>query len=112
MTSTICSSDKEEGQLGPALQQIRDELREIREMLAGARKEFYTIDEVAEMTGRTPYTVRRWVSAGRISATRVQGSGPHGRLLIARDQLQQLIGSGRGGTVPADVGPETQPTPS
>jgi excisionase family DNA binding protein len=112
MASVVSASDEQEGHLGPVLQQIRDELREIRDMLAGAHKELYTVDEIAELTGRTPYTVRRWVAEGRIRATRVQGTGPRGRLLIARDQLQQLIGSGRGGTVPADVGAETQPAPS
>jgi excisionase family DNA binding protein len=112
MASAICSSDEGDAPMGPVLRQIVDELREIHEMLAGARKAFYTVDEVAELTGRTPYTVRRWVSEGRICATRVQGTGPRGRLLIAHDQLQQLIGSGRGGTVPAHVVAETQPTQS
>jgi excisionase family DNA binding protein len=89
------------------LTEILSSIRELREILAGAHKPLYTIEEVAELTGRSAYTVRRWVNEGRIHATRVQGTGPRGRLLIAHDQLQQLISSGRGGTVPAEVVTET-----
>jgi excisionase family DNA binding protein len=87
-------------ELGPVLNQICTDLREIRAMLAGTRKEFYTVEEIAELTGRTPYTVRRWLAEKRISATRVSGTGPRGRLLISRDQLDRLIDSGLGGGIP------------
>jgi excisionase family DNA binding protein len=93
---------KAEG-LAPILAQILKGLREILATLAGTRKEFYTIDEIAELTGRTPYTVRRWVAEKRIVATRVSGTGPRGRLLVARDQLDRLISSGLGGEVPAST---------
>jgi excisionase family DNA binding protein len=72
-------------------------------MLAGTRKEYYTIEEIAQMTGRTPYTVRRWVAEKRILATRVSGTGPRGRLLVAREQLERIISSGFGGEVPTGV---------
>jgi hypothetical protein len=36
----------------------------------------------------------------RIRASRIDGSGPHGRLLVARDQLRKLIDSARGGGLP------------
>lgn len=87
--------------LAPVLAEILDGLRDIREMLRGMRKDYYTVAEVAEMTGRTPYTIRRWLAEGRITATRIEGTGPRGRLLIARDQLQRLVASGLGGEVPA-----------
>ena len=89
--------------LTPILSRILDDLRVIREMLAGARKAFYTVEEVAQLTGRTPYTVRRWVTAKRIAATRVDGTGPRGRLLIARDQLDHLISSGLGTEIPPGI---------
>ena len=96
--------DVAEGPLAATLHEILGQLREIRFTLAGASKPMYTIDEVAELTGRTPYTVRRWVAEGRIEATRVSGTGPRGRLLVARDQLQRLVGVGLGGEVPPAAG--------
>jgi excisionase family DNA binding protein len=86
--------------LGPVLEQILSGLRDIRALLSAARKEYYTAEEIAQLTGRTPYTVRRWVKQGRIAATRVSGTGPRGRLLIAREQVQRLIEEGRGAGVP------------
>jgi excisionase family DNA binding protein len=91
-------------QLAPVLAQILAGLRDLRDRFAGARKEFYTVEEVAELTGRTPYTVRRWIAERRIEATRVSGTGPRGRLLVAHSQLQKLIAAGMGGAVPSLVG--------
>jgi excisionase family DNA binding protein len=86
--------------LATVLTLILQGVRDILAMLTGARKDYYTVDEVAELTGRTPYTIRRWIAAKRIDATRVEGTGPRGRLLIARDQLDRLIGAGAGGEIP------------
>ncbi len=89
--------------LMPVLTQILKGQRDILALLTHARKDFYTVDEIAELTGRTPYTVRRWVKEMRISATRVNGTGPRGRLLISRDQLNRLIGTGLGDGIPQSV---------
>jgi excisionase family DNA binding protein len=87
--------------LSPILTHILQGVRDILALLAGTRKEYYTVEEVAELTGRTPYTVRRWINEKRIAATRVDGTGPRGRLLIARGQLDCLIGTGAGGNIPS-----------
>jgi excisionase family DNA binding protein len=90
--------------LGPVLAQILDALTEIRERLAGAHKPLLTIEEVAQLVGRAPFTVRRWVKEGRLKATRVSGTGPRGRLLVSQDQVRGLIDAGLGGEVPAALG--------
>jgi excisionase family DNA binding protein len=81
--------------------ELFDELAAIRDVLSGRLKSHMTIDEVAESVGRTPYTVRRWISEGRIVATRVQGTGPRGRLLVSRSELDRLIHEGLGGSIAA-----------
>jgi excisionase family DNA binding protein len=83
------------------LGQIYAALNGIRARLEGTTKSHFTVEEVAKLTGRSAYTVRRWVSEHRLNATRVSGTGPKGRLLIPRDQLEKLIGSGLGGDIPA-----------
>jgi hypothetical protein len=85
------------------LQSVDDKLNEILDRLAGKVKSHYPIGEVAQLTARSPYTVRRWVAEGLVSATRVAGAGPRGRLLIPRAELQRLIGSGLGGAIPETV---------
>src|SRR5262245_30861609 len=96
-------TDLQAAEIAPLLAQILDGLRDIRELLSGLRKEWYTIEEVAELTGRTAYTIRRWVKQGRIAATRVNGTGPRGRLLVERGQLERLIAAGVGSSVPPAV---------
>src|SRR5262249_30734956 len=99
--------------LAPVLAEILRELREIRGTLAGVHKPLLTIEEVADLTGRSPFTVRRWIKQGRIAATRVNGTGPRGRLLVSRDQIQRLVAAGMGGSVLPAVGgqgPVTQQT--
>jgi excisionase family DNA binding protein len=87
----------------PLIHEIFKEIVQIRTTLSRKHKDFFTIDEVAQATGRAPYTVRTWVSAGRIKAIRVAGTGPKGRLLVPREELAKLIASGRAGEVPASL---------
>ena len=82
------------------LGRILDELRLLRDLIEGARKPLLTIDEVARLTGRVPYTIRTWVKAGRLKATRVHGTGPKGRLLVPRAELDRLLAEGRAANVP------------
>lgn len=89
----------DESALLTVLAQIRRDLADLRQALAGARKDYYTVEEVARLVGRSAYTVRRWITEGRIRATRVTGTGPRGKLLVPRDQLAVLIETGRGGEI-------------
>jgi excisionase family DNA binding protein len=95
---------EDSNRLVPMLAEILARLDAIHERVVGTHKELYTVEEVAELTGRAAFTVRRWVKEGRIEATRVAGTGPRGRLLIAHNQLQRLISMGMGSEVPPAVG--------
>ena len=76
-------------------------LQEIRTLLSERSRPLLTVEEVAELVSRSPYTIRAWVREGRLQATRIAGTGPRGRLLIAREELEKLVGSGLGARVPA-----------
>ena len=85
---------------------LKRAIDDIREKLTSARKPFYTVGEVAAIVGRSAFTVRRWLHEGRITATRLHGTGPRGRLLIARDQLDVLVSNGLASEVPDAVAGE------
>ena len=55
------------------------------------RKEFYSVEEVAQYVHRSPYTVRRWINEGKIKAVRIAGTGSHGRLHVPHDELLRLF---------------------
>ena len=48
---------------------------------------FYTVKEVAELTGRTPPTIYRWISMGHLRASKVYEEGTKGALLISEEDL-------------------------
>lgn len=72
---------------------LASRLDEIRELITGHTKENHTVAEAAEMTGRSAYTVRRWITEGKLKASRVIDTGERGRLLIHRDELRRVIGA-------------------
>lgn len=80
---------------------VLEKLDHLRELLAGKRKESLLVEEVAELTGRSEYTIRRWVTEGKLKAVRIAEGGPRGRLLIPRSELDRLVAAGRGAAIPA-----------
>jgi excisionase family DNA binding protein len=70
-------------------------LTEVRQILTGKMKSHLTVEEAAEELGRSDYTIRTWIREGRLPAVRVTGTGPRGRLLIARDDIRQLVSTGK-----------------
>src|SRR5689334_3657309 len=52
--------------------EMRAMLAQIHSMPASpkAARESYTVEEIAEMLNKTPYTVREWCREGRINATK------------------------------------------
>jgi excisionase family DNA binding protein len=85
------------------LPSLEQKLESVRELLASRRKEHLVVEEVAEMTGRSAYTVRRWISEGKLRAVRLRDGGPRGKLIIPRTELERLIAGGRGAEVPDAV---------
>ncbi len=83
------------------LREVRDAIRALGERLNSNAKPFLTVEEFAQLTGRAPYTVRNWIKERRIKATRVSGTGPRGRLLVARSELDRVLEAGRGAHVPS-----------
>jgi excisionase family DNA binding protein len=88
------------GELRQKLPLMDDKLERLSELLACRRKEHYVVEEIAELTGRSCYTIRRWIKERKLGAIRVHDGGPRGRLLIPRGELERLIEGGRGGEVP------------
>ena len=52
----------------------------------GAQVKFLTTEEVAEMTRRSIFTVRRWIREGRLKAVKVGG-----RLLIEESSFLDFL---------------------
>ena len=87
--------------VGDLRSRFESAIADLNGRLEGKTKSHYTVEEAATLCGRAPYTVRHWVKTGLLRATRVQGTGPKGRLLIPRAEIQKLVDAGRAGKVPA-----------
>ena len=87
-------------ELASRFPQLIEALDQLHSMLSTHRKTTYTVDEIAQLTGRSCYTIRRWITEGRLNAIRIAEGGPRGRLLIPRSELDRLINAGRGTQIP------------
>ena len=86
MAST-CSNEH----LQATIVELRGAIRTLQGQLESAvvplRKLYLSTEEVAQLVGRAPYTVRRWIRAGKLVARNVGGAGTRQRYLIHRDEL-------------------------
>src|SRR5687768_9055459 len=92
--------EKQIEQLNDLIRAVLAELNDLRTELRTRTKPLLTVEELAALTGRVPFTVRRWIREGRIRAERVTGTGPKGRLLIPREEVCKLITLGNGSNLP------------
>lgn len=75
------------------LDELASRFNNIESMSKGRFKTPFNVEEVAERTGRSPYTVRtHWIKNGRLSANKLQG----GKLLIEASELERFMASGQG----------------
>lgn len=84
---------------------LERQLVDLRSLIEVRQKELMTVEELARLVGRSAFTVRRWISQGKIEATRVNGTGPRGRLLVRRSELAKLLSLGSGAEIPPGVLP-------
>ena len=101
------TADVINGAASPNLQPVFERLEtldrkmdDVLALVSGTTKSLYTVEEVAQLSCRSDYTVRRWIKEKLIIATRIEGTGPRGRWLIPRCELEKIIRLGRGSTVP------------
>ena len=94
-------ADRLDDRLVDILGQLFRAVDDIRRQLGGKMKSHLIVEEVAEVTGKSPYTIREYIRQGRIRAIRVAGTGPRGRLLVPREELEKLMTSGLAGHAPA-----------
>ena len=69
---------------------------DVRNIVLGRQKPYVSVREAAEQAGRSEYTIRRWISEQKLRATKVNGTGPNGRLLVFREDLDRLLQGGLG----------------
>jgi excisionase family DNA binding protein len=92
--------DEEVDQLLRLIPTVLAAVKDVRALLTERQKPLLAVEEVADITCRSAYTVRRWITEGRIAAIRVEGTGPRGRLLIAREELAKLVEQGLADGIP------------
>lgn len=91
--------ESDSSQLIYSVRRILDIVSRLEDRLVLGQKSHLSVDECAELVGRSSYTVRRWITTGLIRAERVSGTGPRGRLLIPREELDRVIKQGRGESI-------------
>jgi excisionase family DNA binding protein len=92
-TLTVRDGQRNGDTLTAAMVETQGMQREIRDLLLSQRtvKEFYTIAEVAEILGRSKYSVREWCRKGQVQAVKA----PNGRSwLVSHAELTRVRNHG------------------
>lgn len=80
--------------------EVLERLRRIEDMLQALanqkpQKERYSIEEVASVLGKAPYTVREWARNGRINADkRTCGRGRNKDWVVSATELARIMNDG------------------
>lgn len=75
------------------LNELSSRFTNLESMFKGRFKSHFTVEEVAERTGRAPYTVRtHWIKNGLLAASKLRG----GKLLVEARELERFMASGQG----------------
>lgn len=57
-------------------------------------KDYYSINELADLLGRAPFTCREWARTGRIAAERKRGRGEFGEWRVSHQELIRIQNEG------------------
>jgi excisionase family DNA binding protein len=72
------------------LVEVRDTLKKLEQSMRPAEKDFYTVEEAAEITPYAAWTLRRACHDGRITALK----SPNGQWRIAREEVIKITNQG------------------
>jgi excisionase family DNA binding protein len=76
--------------LAETLGRIERKCDGLERQLSGRTKPLLTVEEAAAEVGRTPYTIRRWISERRLRADRIQGTGPQLSFPVVPQPIREL----------------------
>jgi hypothetical protein len=90
------SSAAQVGEVLQRLQELNEHVLRIEDALTTLTKErmkkdFYSTEEVGELLGKAPFTIREWCRLGRIKAQkRHSGRGAHPSWVITHEELLRI----------------------
>ena len=83
-------------QLQRSLSELNETLRDLLSELRSQRtKQAYSVKEVAQLLGRSEWTVRRWVRQGTIEGAHV-ADNDKSPIVIPRWEVERLLSAGVG----------------
>jgi len=77
------------------LEQLLKGQQELLRSARGINQDSYSIEELASMLGKAPFTVREWCRLGRINATKRKGGrGNAAEWNVARHEIERYLSEG------------------